>query len=230
MNAPLWGLVSPDNLGELVVKVLAVAGGALVGGLGSGLLVQLLVRLTTTARVPKRVLQVVRILGAIALGWLVALFLFGTGTGTGGGLGWFGGGGGGGGGTGTGKEGPGTSARAESTGREVPVPVETGRAPSTPAESARMLRVDVLIDRRNNATVFRPEGRQDVLDLAGLKGYLQKRRAQAPTLQRLELVIYLNSPDRDSGPVKDLLAWAGREGLETSIATPATNAPSPNAP
>jgi hypothetical protein len=215
------GGLSPDNLGEVVIKGLAVAGGVLVGAIGSGLLVQLLVRLTTTARVPKRVLQVVRVLGAAAGGLAVALFVFNSGGGPGGGgWGWFGGGGGG-----TGREGT-VAAPAGPTARETPAPAETGREPrGTAREEVGTLRVEVLVDRRDNATAFRPEGSRELLRLADLEKQLRFRRAQATPLRRLELVIYLDSPDRDSGAVKELLGWARREGLETSIATPATNAP-----
>jgi hypothetical protein len=218
MSALPLGAMSPDNnLGELIIRALAVAGAALVGGLASGLVLQVLVRLTTTARVPKGVLRVVRVLGAVALALAAALFLFNKGNGLGGGgWGWFGGG------PGTGGEGPTTPA--ESTARQAPR--DTGRESGTaPAGPGRMLRVEVLVDRRNQATAFRPEGRSDLLSLADLEKYVAGRHAQAPGLQRLELVIYLNSPDRDSGPVKELLAWARREGLETSIDTPSTNAP-----
>lgn len=219
---PLWGAgwLSPDNLGEVVIKVLAVAGGVLVGALGSGLLVQLLVRLTTTARVPKRVLQVVRVLGAVAGGLAVALFVFNSGGGPGGGgWGWFGGGG-----TGTGREGPAATAPAGPTVRETPP--ETGREPRTTGrESAGSLRVEVLVDRPDNATAFRPEGSRELLKLADLEKRVRTRREQGPPLRRLELVIYLDSPDEHSGAVKELLGWARREGLDTSIDKPTTNAP-----
>jgi hypothetical protein len=217
--AALWafGWATPDNLGELVVKVLAVAGGVLVGGLGSGLLLQLLVRMTTALRVPKWVVQVVRVLGAVAGGWIVALFVFGSGTGTG--MGW-------GGGTGTGKEGTGPGTGVGASAREEPATGDTaperGTARTTPEKT---LRVEVLVDRRENTTAFRPEGQAELLGLDGLEKYVRTRREQNPALRRLELVLYLNSPDRDSGPVKELLAWARREGLETSIDTPAVNAP-----
>jgi hypothetical protein len=214
------GALAPDKeLGELIIRALAVAGAALVGGLASGLLLQVLVRMTTTARVPKGVLRVTRILGAVALALAAALFLFNQGSGLGGGgWGWFG--------AGPGSGGGGPTAPAESTARETPAPRDTGREPGTaPAGPGRILRVEVLVDRRNPATAFRPEGRSDLLSLADLEKYVAGRQAQAPGLQRLELVLYLNSPDRDSGPVKELLAWARREGLETSIDTPSTNAP-----
>jgi hypothetical protein len=215
MNVVPWWIgswLTQENL----VKALAVAGGALVGGIVSGLVTQLLVRATTTAKVPRWLLQVVRVLGAVALAGVVAALLFNQGGAGGGGFGWFGGGGGG---TGTGKEG---TAPAEATGRETPAPRDTGREPGP---TARTLRVEVLVDRRNNATVFRPGGKQEPLGLSELESYVRGRREQGLALQRLELVIYRNSPDQDSGPVKELLAWARREGLETSIDTPATNAP-----
>jgi hypothetical protein len=207
--AALWafGWATPDNFGELVVKVLAVAGGVLVGGLGSGLLLQLLVRMTTAARVPKWMVQVVRVLGAVAGGWIVALFVFGSGTGTG-------------------KEGTGAGTGVEASAREEPGTRETAPERGTARAAAdKTLRVDVLVNRRDNVTGFRPEGQTDLLGLDGLEKYVRTRREQAPALRRLELVIYLNSPDRDSGPVKELLAWARREGLETGIDTPAVNAP-----
>jgi hypothetical protein len=219
MAAALWvfGWATPDNLGELVVKVLAVAGGVLVGGLGSGLLLQLLVRMTTAARVPKWMVQVVRVLGAVAGGWIVALFVFGSGTGTG--WGW-------GGGTGTGKEGTGPGTGAEASAREEPGLRETAPELGTARAAAdKTLRVEVLVNRRDNTTAFRPEGQTDLLELDGLEKYVRTRGEKAPALRRLELVIYLNSPDRDSGPVKELLAWARREGLETGIDTPAVDAP-----
>ncbi len=216
MSAPLWaGVVGPDNLGEVVIKVLAVAGGVLVGAVGSGLLLQLLVRLTTTGRVPKGVLRVVRVLGAVAGGLLVALFVFNSGGGPGGGgWGWFGGG-----------AGSGGTAKV-TTAPEGPTARETVREERTTGrEAAGTVRVEVLIDRKDNATAFRPDGKPELLSLADLEKYVRGRREEPAPPRRLELVIYPNSPDRDSGPVKELLAWARREGLETSIDTPSTPAP-----
>ncbi len=202
---------SPENLGYVIIKVLAVAGGVLVGAVGSGLLLQLLVRFATTARAPRWAVRVVRVLGGIIVGWLVFLFVFGYSGGSGGGL--FGGGG-----PGTAKGGgAGTTARAETTAKEAAASTE-GRK----ADKERTLRVEVLVDPRANAPGFRVEGRQGLLSLAELQSFVKQ---QSPGVKRLEIVLYRNSPDRDSGPVKELLAWCGREGIETSTDTPAVDAP-----
>jgi hypothetical protein len=212
----LWaqGWATPENLGYVVIKVLAVAGGVLVGAVVSGLLLQLLVRLTTTARPPRWALRVVRVLGGVILGWLVFLFVFGYSGGTGGGF--FGGGG-----PGTGKGGgAGTTAKTETTGKETVQSTEREKA-----SKGSSLRVEVLVDPRSNAPGFRVEGRQGLLSLAELQSLVKHRQQEGPGVKRLEIVLYRNSPDRDSGPVKELLTWCNREGLETSIDTPAVDAP-----
>lgn len=211
------GWASPEDLGYVVIKVLAVAGGVLVGAVGSGLLLQLLVRLSTTARPPRWAVRVVRVVGGVIVGWLVFLFVFGYSGGAGGGL--FGGGG-----PGTGKGGgTGMTASAGPTGKEGPTARESAR--STEGRKERTLRVEVLVDPRGNGTGFRVAGRQGLLSLAELQSYIQQRREGPTGVKRLEIVLYRNSPDRDSGPVKELLAWCNREGLETSIDTPAGDAP-----
>jgi hypothetical protein len=65
-------------------KLLAVVGGAAVGGLGVGFLVQLVVRGWTRQEVPRWAMMTLRVVAGVASGWLVALWLF---SGGGGGLG-----------------------------------------------------------------------------------------------------------------------------------------------
>src|SRR5215471_15222573 len=84
------------DLGMLVLKGLAVAGGAAVGWLGSGLLLRLLVRLSLQRAVPQKMLLPVRALGAVALGLAVWVWVSSSGGGGPGRGGWFGFGGGGG--------------------------------------------------------------------------------------------------------------------------------------
>jgi hypothetical protein len=67
-----------------LLRVLAVAGGAAVGGLALGALTQLLVKVLTAQKLPPWPLWGVRLLGAILGGLLVMLWAFGGG---GGGLG-----------------------------------------------------------------------------------------------------------------------------------------------
>ena len=78
------------DLGMHVIKWLAVAGGAAVGWLASGLLLRLLVRLSLRRSVPRKALLPVRTLGALALGLAVWIWVSspgGLGPGLGGWLG-----------------------------------------------------------------------------------------------------------------------------------------------
>jgi hypothetical protein len=83
------------NLGELVIRCLAVAGGAFGGALMSGGAVKAGTRLTLRRQVPPTALNGIRLLGGVALGLAVYLIAFGPGgDGFGfGGSGWFGSGG-----------------------------------------------------------------------------------------------------------------------------------------
>src|SRR5437870_3322704 len=78
------------DLGLQILKLLAVAGGAAVGGVGSGWLLRLLAKILVHRPVPPRAAQGVKLLGAVALGWAVGLWVYGPGGGgwgRGGGLG-----------------------------------------------------------------------------------------------------------------------------------------------
>src|SRR5262245_7662100 len=118
--APTVNLGLPD-IGMLLLKWLAVIGGAALGGLLSGLLLQLLGRALFHRAIPKPALKLVRLLGAVALGLLVWFWVFGAG-----GMGGLGGSGGfwpfG------AKSGPGsgTGTSAEGT-----TPSSTGKTPSS---------------------------------------------------------------------------------------------------
>ena len=111
----LWGLdLPPNDIGSWVIRVLAIAGGGAIGGLLVGWITQVLARLLTTKPVPRGPLNIVRLLGAIIAGWLVALLMVP-------GLGGLGGGGGKGNSEGSGKEGgqerPGATAPEADTAR-----------------------------------------------------------------------------------------------------------------
>src|SRR5262249_27246777 len=89
INVTLWA-VAPQEGMNIVLKVLAVIGGAVLGGLLIGAVGNLLVRALTTRKMPVWGTQTVRVVGAVATGWLVALLVFGGGGdrvgGSGGGL------------------------------------------------------------------------------------------------------------------------------------------------
>ena len=65
------------------IKSLAVVGGAVLGGLALAALAGLFVRLLTTRKLPPKVRWLLRLMGALLIGWIVALFLFGGGGGWG---------------------------------------------------------------------------------------------------------------------------------------------------
>jgi len=76
MTPALFALdLPPNEIGTWVVRILAIAGGGAIGGLLVGWLTQVICRLLTTKAVPRGPLNIVRLLGAIAAGWLVALLM-----------------------------------------------------------------------------------------------------------------------------------------------------------
>jgi hypothetical protein len=188
---------------DVLVRCLAVAGAAALGGVLLGLLTQLIVKATTTRKLPPWPLNTVRVLGAVASGWLVALWLFG-----GGGPG-IGGSGGFGLGSGTGRgEGDKTPAEKDKGGKG------TGAGEVSADES---LRIEVLgnDDLRRIAGAgfderryYRIEGTGTLLTLEEVKKAVKDRQQRSPPLRRLVLVLYLDSPTEQGGRVADLKAWA----------------------
>jgi hypothetical protein len=196
---------------DVLVRILAVAGAAALGGVLLGLLTQLLVRATTTRKLPPWPLNTVRVLGAVASGWLVALWLFG-----GGGLG-IGGSGGWGLGSGTGRGESDKNLAAKDKGGKDKGGKGTDSAP--PVAPDESLRVEVLgdpalmriagagFDARHCYRIIGADGGK-LLTLEEVKGALKQRQRQSPPLRRLVLVLYTDSPEKKVGRVEDLKAWA----------------------
>ncbi|HEY1860058.1 MAG TPA: hypothetical protein VGG61_06875 [Gemmataceae bacterium] len=188
---------SVNELGEWVLRGLAVAGGATVGGFGTGLLTQLIARLTVARPLPRPALNVLRLLGAFAAGLLVWMWVFGSG---GPGFG-FGGGGLGLGGRETGTGGTGSGASTESR-KELPQNNGTD-----PTAGPAVLRIEVLGDRPDERARFYrldagdPNAR---LTLDEIRAKIRDRKAQSPPLEKLVIVLYLDSPDKEKKQVRDL--------------------------
>lgn len=193
----------------LPLRVLAVLGAAALGAFGVGGLVKFAARLTMSRqKLPPRLLQLLRGLGAIALGWLVALWAFSTGNGG------FGGPGGVGTGAGTGK-GEGTTAVSPKEG-EKPKASEPG---PEPVEASESLQVEVLgveaVRRLDGGKGGEAEHRYRVetgngprlLTLAGLKDLLRARQHGDRPLRQVNLVLYRDSPERRTAAVADLKRW-----------------------
>jgi hypothetical protein len=204
---------TPDAVG-LVVKALAVVGGAVLGGLFTGLLVQLLVKALLAQKVPRYPLLAFRVLGAVLAGWLVALFVFGGG---GPGLGGLGGGG-----FGSGDQ-KNAAAKKDSAPKEGSDPAKDKSRDKAPEG---VLRVEVL----TNPTIekllgppaivkqhfYRIEGAEanDLLTLDDLK---QKIRVRLPALRRLDIVTREDSPDKDVPRVAELRQWAEDQKLKVEF-------------
>lgn len=197
-----------------VLKVLAIAGGAGLGGLVVGLLTQLLARALTAQKLPGKLLHGSRLGGAGLGGWLVALWVFG-----GGGPGLGGGGGlGVGPGTGTGPDDslPAITKEPSTENRE-PLP------PSSAPGGSERLRVEVLgkdtLVKMARGRSFDPDrcyrvessGGARLLTLAEVKDLVRQRRKQTPPLRRLEIVLYNDSPARDVPYAAQLKQWADEQ-------------------
>jgi hypothetical protein len=199
------------DLGMQVLKLLAVAGGAAVGWLGSGVLFRLLARMSLGRQVPRPMMFVVRALGAVALGLAVWYWAFGTGGsgfGTGAGLGCAGG------------QGPGAEVEAPPE----PRPLES---PPLPAEKAGagsdVLRVEMLGGARVQEQRFYVlEGERRPKTFAELREALQARqqdKSKGP-LKGVEIVIYEDSVAQDHPAVRDLERWAKQHDLAVRLVFP----------
>src|SRR5262249_17174376 len=78
MNCWTTLAISFENVGYLE-KGLAVLGGAVLGGFLVGFLVRVIVKAVSAQKVPPKIMLVVRLLGAVAAGWLVARWVWGGG-------------------------------------------------------------------------------------------------------------------------------------------------------
>lgn len=190
-------LNTPGSLEQWIIKGLCVIGGAALGGFLAGLVAQVLARLLAGRAVPRVPLTIIRLLGAIVLGWVVALFMFGGGGGGFGGFGGWGFGGPGGGDTGRGTGKAGSTEHGSTTGKGEE-PRDSAR--STVPESAA-LRVEVL--GVSGERVYRVEGEEKTHTLAEVRSLIQERQKKAP-LQRVVIVIYRNSPEESKAQVTEL--------------------------
>jgi hypothetical protein len=166
-------------------KLLAVVGGAALGGLCVGFLVQVIVRGWTGQQVPRWVLMTLRAVAAVASGWLVALWLF---SGGGGGMG---GPGGWGFGTGTGDNKPPETAKDK----------EPRKDDST--SNVNTLEVEVLgsetlkqIDPQHwdPQRRYRLRAGGDLLTRKEAVDYVKKRLTQEPVVKSVTIRLYKDGP------------------------------------
>ena len=205
------------DLGMQILKGLAVAGGAAVGWLGSGLLLRLLVRLSLQRSVPRKLLLPVRVLGGLALGLAVWVWAFSSG-GIGPGLGgWFG----------FGQQGSGASRDKTEPGpnREATAERDTASpqrsAPEAqPTAEQEALRIEILGGARvKDERFYLLEGEQEPRTLTGIRKAIQARRQEPnkPPLKGIVILIYGSSVARDHPAVKNLVSWAEENRLSVTF-------------
>jgi hypothetical protein len=194
------------DLGLFILKLLAVAGGAAVGALLVGLVVQLAVRSMSTRPVPRPVLTTLRVLGAVAAGLAVWLWVFGPG-----GSGGFGGSGGwwpfGQKGGATGQGGTGRASNSEQVPTTHPQP-EKARDTLTVT-----MRGGEEADKDQRFWVLQGDPPRDWESVT--KAILERRRENSEL--RLLKIVTTSASVADNHPaVLKLKAWAREHGLETA--------------
>jgi hypothetical protein len=204
-------------MSDLPIRVLAVLGAAAIGAFGTGGLLRLAGRLTMTrGKLPVWIPRILRTLGAVALGWLAALWMFGSGLGGFGGPGGWGLGPGSGIGNGTTLGTGDASLAPKEDDKEKKKVSEAGPEPAAASES---LRIEILgpeaILRLDSGKGGDAERRYRLdagtgtrlMTMAELKDFLRARQQTDPPLRQVILVLYRDSPERHTAAVDDLRHW-----------------------
>jgi hypothetical protein len=194
----LWA-IGLDDFSNPVFKGLAVAGGAAVGALLTGWVGKVAVRLLTTRPMPVWAVRLLQLLGGVAAGWLIALWVFsGGGSGVGG------------------PGGPGLGGGNESPPEQKKQPEGKGNE-TEPKKSVEPLRIEILgedalkaLGQTASGTYrgYRIEGSADgklytfeqILDL------LRHEKQEHPK-RKVFLVTYKDSPALDKQVVAQLAIW-----------------------
>jgi hypothetical protein len=202
----------------LLLKWLAVIGGALVGFLAVGWFVQLLCRGLFRVKVPRTVLISVRGLGMVCFGMLVYLWAFGEGGtgGLGGGGGWwpFGA-----------KSGGGTGSATQAQSAQQPKPEAAANQFHQPPEPIgqhvihiRLLGGQQVKDQR----FYLVDEEKETRTWPDLLKVLDERRKQDSALKIVEIVLLADSVDRDNPAVTQLERWVKEHEMTPKLVSPAT--------
>jgi len=206
--------VDTERLG-IVVRGLAVVGGAVLGGFGVGAAVQGGAKLLSGQKVPRGALQMIRALAALATGWIAFLIIAGSG---GSGLG------------GPGGDGflPGGDGSGKSSAKGSPSESVASGSPSSSSESptynpdAHTLDVELLDvkDPIKQKRVFRIKGTKEALTDEELVGKLRGlREQQMPKLDTVNLEpVGKDYPSEFAPMIQNLKQLAGEEKI--TVRTP----------
>jgi hypothetical protein len=195
------------DVGMNVLKLLAVAGGFMIGGLGSGLAFRGAAKLALARQVPRPLMLIVRLLGGVAAGLAVYVWAFGTG----------GSGFGSGSGLGSGGQGQPVSTLATTN------PGADRQTDKANQPGSEVLRVVMLGgDRVSGQRFYLVEGDKDPKNLPDLQERIQARQEDKdkPPLKSIEIIIYEDSVSQEHPAVRDLKRWATQHDLTVTLSEP----------
>jgi hypothetical protein len=197
-----------QNIGYLGLSLLAVVGGAVAGAVLTAVLVWLACKLFFKRQPPRPVRAILRWLGAVAGALFVAGYLkFGGGTG------WLFGEGGL--GPGSGDKSAGETALSNDVPKAKGDDAKAKVADQPPPTQADRLRVVILGGALVQGRAFyRIEGQREPVDLKGVQDQVRQRRQQTGSpLTAVDILVYQNSLDYNTEPVRQLRAWVTEAGL-----------------
>ena len=212
MLLPLTPLAVID-VGMNLLKILAVAGGATVGGIGGGLLLRLIAKVSFGRNTPRVPLRIVQALGATGMGVFVYYWAFNSG---GSGLG--------GAGTTFGGKGQGTSLSADlDAGKTKQDTAKADTLQEKPPAGTTIVRVEMLGGARVKGDRFYIlDGEKEAKNLAELREAVRvQQQKDKVTIERIDIVIYEDSVAPDHPAVRDLEKWAKQNNLTVSVWKPA---------
>ena len=190
--------------GVYILKVVAVAGGALVGGITTRLTLYVVTRLLLEKALPRLVRWPLQLLGAAALG-LGVWWAFGSGGGFGLGGGWLG---------------PGGSAETPSANRSALRDDTERKDLSVPVEPETLRIVLLGGDRVRQERFYQIEDDPQPRTLTDLGEAICSRPPNSRPLKGIELVIFPDSVARDHPAVRELEKWAKQQGLAVAFSFP----------
>lgn len=193
------------------VRLLAVAGAAAIGGLFVGYVGRRIGRLVARRDMPRPPLQALRLVGALAFGWVVWLMVFSPGR-----EGLFGGGGSLFGGRGAGDQEAAAPAPNVQTAQRPgarPEPVLPRPTPTAP-ETVRIMLLGG--PRVQDGRYYVIEGETQPRTLTEVKRMVKERQDKAG-VRGIELLIYENSVARNHPAVRDLERWAQQNDLTVTV-------------
>jgi hypothetical protein len=194
------------------LRGLAVIGAAALGGFLAGLIVQLAARSTTTRKAPPSVVRVMRILGAITCGVLVAFLLFHAG-----------GPGGGGSGSGGGKY-SGIGPYSVDRGKDGVKNREDTKSTEASRDGAS-LRIEVVVGSVVERRHYRVEGEDKPRTLKEVESLITERLKNEPPLKEMAIVLYKDSPAEDTPIVRNLVDLAYLHRLTPNLSKPNEKGP-----